>query len=157
RPADPFGAGRRAGRAVHPHRETQGRIHTADRAASRAPQCAAADDHGPGTRSRLPHGRYRRRRGGLRVSRHGPTDHLRGAEPRRAAAPDVRGGGGCGVCARDLHRRPCLRVARPADPLLVMWRSPALAVGGTILAVVIATSLAAPWIVPYPTTEQHML
>ena len=38
-----------------------------------------------------------------------------------------------------------------------MWRSPAIAVGGTILVVVIAASLAAPWIAPYPTTEQHML
>ncbi len=38
-----------------------------------------------------------------------------------------------------------------------MRRSPALAVGGLILAVVLVLGLAAPWIVPYPTTEQHML
>ena len=35
--------------------------------------------------------------------------------------------------------------------------SPALGVGGAILAVVLAMSVTAPWIVPYPTTEQHML
>jgi peptide/nickel transport system permease protein len=35
--------------------------------------------------------------------------------------------------------------------------SPALTVGGSILAIVVAMSLAAPWIAPYPTTEQHML
>jgi len=39
----------------------------------------------------------------------------------------------------------------------MMWRSPTLAVGGTILIAVITMSIAAPWIVPYPTTEQHML
>jgi len=38
-----------------------------------------------------------------------------------------------------------------------MRRSPALAVGGLILAVVLVLGVAAPWIVPYPTTEQHML
>jgi len=38
-----------------------------------------------------------------------------------------------------------------------MWRSPTLAAGGTILVVVIAMGLAAPWIAPYPATEQHML
>jgi peptide/nickel transport system permease protein len=38
-----------------------------------------------------------------------------------------------------------------------MWRSSALVAGGTILIVAIAVSLAAPWIAPYPTTEQHML
>jgi len=35
--------------------------------------------------------------------------------------------------------------------------SPTLGVGGAILALVLAMSLAAPWIAPYPTTEQHML
>jgi peptide/nickel transport system permease protein len=38
-----------------------------------------------------------------------------------------------------------------------MRRSPALAVGGLILAIVLVLGVAAPWIVPYPTTEQHML
>ena len=36
-------------------------------------------------------------------------------------------------------------------------RSPALAVGGAILAVVLVLGVAAPWVAPYPTTEQHML
>jgi len=39
----------------------------------------------------------------------------------------------------------------------VMRRSPALAVGGAILALVLVLGLVAPWITPYPTTEQHML
>jgi peptide/nickel transport system permease protein len=38
-----------------------------------------------------------------------------------------------------------------------MRRSPALAVGGAILALVLVLGLVAPWITPYPTTEQHML
>jgi peptide/nickel transport system permease protein len=38
-----------------------------------------------------------------------------------------------------------------------MTRSAALAVGGAILAAVVLMGLAAPWIAPYPTTEQHML
>ena len=36
-------------------------------------------------------------------------------------------------------------------------RSPALAVGGAILAVVLVLGVAAPWVAPYPTTQQHML
>jgi peptide/nickel transport system permease protein len=39
----------------------------------------------------------------------------------------------------------------------VIARSPALAVGGAILALVLVIGVAAPWIAPYPTTEQHML
>jgi peptide/nickel transport system permease protein len=38
-----------------------------------------------------------------------------------------------------------------------MRRSPALAVGGVSLALVLVLGLVAPWIAPYPTTEQHML
>src|SRR5262249_51817013 len=71
--------------------------------------------------------------------------------------PDVRAGGGLGIRARKFFGRPRLRVARPADPLLMMWRSPTLVAGGAILIVVIGMSLASPWIAPYPTTEQHML
>jgi peptide/nickel transport system permease protein len=39
----------------------------------------------------------------------------------------------------------------------VIARSPALVVGGAILALVLVIGVAAPWIAPYPTTEQHML
>jgi peptide/nickel transport system permease protein len=35
--------------------------------------------------------------------------------------------------------------------------SPTLAVGGATLALVLVIGVAAPWIAPYPTTEQHML
>jgi peptide/nickel transport system permease protein len=38
-----------------------------------------------------------------------------------------------------------------------MRRSPALAVGGVILALVLVLGFVAPWITPYQTTEQHML
>jgi peptide/nickel transport system permease protein len=38
-----------------------------------------------------------------------------------------------------------------------MTRSPALALGGAILTAVLVLGVAAPWVAPYPTTEQHML
>ena len=47
--------------------------------------------------------------------------------------------------------------SRPLAAAAHRPRSPALAVGGAILALVLVLGVAAPWITPYPTTEQHML
>src|SRR5262249_199430 len=142
---------------VHPHRALEGRERAARDPSPCAPQRAAADDHGPGPGSRVSDGRHRRRRGGVRISGHGALDRLRRAESRRALAADVRPRGGCRVRARQLRRRPAVRLARSTDPLRMSARPAALLIGGGILGVVLLVSVLAPWIAPYPATDQHML
>src|SRR5207245_1655904 len=142
RAADTLGAHRGPALALRAHRPAQGRDGASDRAASRPAQRPAAGGDGDRPRSRLSHGRHRRRRGGLRVSGHGTPHPLRDPEPRRSAAAGVDPHRGRHLHGGQLRGRHALRVARSADSLPVK-RNPALALGLLLVGAVIVPALGA--------------
>src|SRR6266498_3062294 len=157
----------RAGRGPSIGIREDGTAQGSDRAPRGRTPCAteraATRRDGDRPRPRLPHGRDRRRGGGVRLSGDGAAHSLRHPEPRRTAPagldPDRRRHlylrqlrGGHGVC-----------VARPANSLpmttaaAVARANPALAIGTVILGCVLALAVLAPLVAPYGVAEQSIL